>query len=74
MASMEYCMDDSVERVKLSARVKKGRGFEDSRDSERIQYESIEDTGGPGPMRCEGVCGRGWHTHLALLFLRLSGR
>lgn len=48
----EYAMDDSsVERVKLSARVRKGRGFGDNRDTERLQYESIEDTGGPGPMR-----------------------
>lgn len=43
--------DSAVERVKLSARVRKGRGFGDSRDTERLQYDSIEDTGGPGPMR-----------------------
>lgn len=50
MASM-----DDVERVKHSARVRKGRGFGDARDSERLNYESIEDSGGPGPMRL--VCG-----------------
>lgn len=44
-------MEDDVERVKHSARVRKGRGFGDSRDVERLKYDSIEDTGGPGPMR-----------------------
>lgn len=44
--------DGDVERVKAGARMRKGRGFaEHDRDSERVQYESIEDTGGQGPMR-----------------------
>lgn len=48
-----YHGDDSqVERVKAGARMRKGRGFaEHDRDDERLQYESIEDTGGQGPMR-----------------------
>ena len=48
----DYSMDDTVEKVKSGAKVRKGRGFGDSdRDSEHIQYESVEDTGGPGAMR-----------------------
>ncbi len=40
------------ERVQMSSsKTRKGRGFDDNRSSEKIQYESIEDTGGPGPMR-----------------------
>lgn len=50
MAGME--VDDSVEKVKSSAKVRKGRGFGDQdRDYEKFQYESIETTEGPGPMR-----------------------
>ena len=48
----DYSMDDTVKKVKSGAKVRKGRGFGDSdRDSEHIQYESVEDTGGPGAMR-----------------------
>lgn len=52
MAGIEdYQMgDDSVRRVKAAVRVRKGRGFGDS-EQEKISYESMEDTGGPGPMR-----------------------
>ena len=42
--------DDSVQRVKAGVRIRKGRGFGES-EHEKITYESIEDTGGPGPMR-----------------------
>ena len=42
---------DGVLRVKSQAKLKKGRGFGDDREAERLEYESIEDTGGPGPMR-----------------------
>ena len=48
-----YHGDDSqVERVKAAARMRKGRGFtENDREDERLKYDSIEDTGGQGPMR-----------------------
>ena len=46
--------DGDVERLKAGARMKKGRGFggfSDERD-ERVQsYESIDESGGQGPMR-----------------------
>lgn len=42
---------DGVQRVKSQAKVKKGRGFVDDRESERLEYDSIEDGSGPGPMR-----------------------
>lgn len=50
----DYPMDDSVEKVKSAARMRKGRGFGDQdRDYEKLQYESIESTEGPGPMRLD---------------------
>lgn len=43
---------DDVDRVKAAARMRKGRGFgEQDRETEREGYDSIEDTGGQGPMR-----------------------
>ena len=49
----EYAMEDgSVEKVKSSAKMRKGRGFGDKdRDYEKLQYESIDSSEGPGPMR-----------------------
>ena len=42
---------DGLMRVKSQAKVKKGRGFVDDREAERLEYDSIDDNGGPGPMR-----------------------
>ena len=52
MESEDYEMDDTVEKVKSSVKVRKGRGFGDQdRDYDKLQYESIDTTEGPGPMR-----------------------
>ena len=58
MAAMgeDYEMEDPVEKIKSSARVRKGRGFgvQDREYEERLNYESIDSTEGPGPMRSVG--------------------
>lgn len=54
----DYEMEDPVEKIKSSARVRKGRGFglQDREYEERLNYESIDSTEGPGPMRLAHMC------------------